>query len=97
MARSSGANAPEGWLIDDNGTTTTDVETFFAEPRASALLPLGGLMAGHKGFALSLIVDILGGALSGDGCSTGEEAGNRKRRLCPRHRSADVLPRAMSL
>ena len=77
MARSSGANAPEGWLIDDSGTTTTDVETFFAEPRASALLPLGGLMAGHKGFALSLIVDILGGALSGDGCSNGEENGNR--------------------
>ena len=77
MARSSGGNAPEGWLIDHNGETTTDVASFFAEPRMSALLPLGGLMAGHKGFALSLIVDILGGALSGDGCSSGEEMGNR--------------------
>ena len=77
MARSSGGSAPEGWIIDHNGETTTDVETFFAEPRMSALLPLGGLMAGHKGFALSLVVDILGGALSGDGCSSGEEMGNR--------------------
>jgi LDH2 family malate/lactate/ureidoglycolate dehydrogenase len=77
MARSSGSSAPEGWLIDRHGETTTDVESFFAEPRMSALLPLGGLMAGHKGFALSLIVDILGGALSGDGCSSGEEMGNR--------------------
>jgi uncharacterized oxidoreductase len=77
MARSSGGDAPEGWLIDRHGETTTDVESFFAEPRMSALLPLGGLMAGHKGFGLSLIVDILGGALSGDGCSSGEEMGNR--------------------
>ena len=36
------------------------------------LLPLGGLVAGHKGFALSLLVEVLAGALSGAGCSTGQ-------------------------
>ena len=29
-------------------------------------------MAGHKGFALGLLVDVLAGALSGAGCSAGD-------------------------
>nr|MCS5609490.1 Ldh family oxidoreductase [Candidatus Poribacteria bacterium] len=37
-------------------------------PPPGALLPLGGI-ASHKGFGLSLIVDILSGALGGGGCS----------------------------
>ena len=32
-------------------------------------MPLGGL-AGHKGYALALAVDVLGGALSKAGCSS---------------------------
>ena len=50
-----------------------DLCTFFSDPKKSALLPLGGTIAGHKGFALSLLVDILAGALSGSECSTGTE------------------------
>ncbi len=66
---------PEGILIDGGGNPTLDLNTFFTDPKQSALLPLGGQVAGHKGFALSLLVDILAGALSGTGCSTGEENG----------------------
>ena len=36
-----------------------DADSFFDSPRRSALLPLGGQTAGHKGFALSLLVDVL--------------------------------------
>jgi uncharacterized oxidoreductase len=67
------AEAPKGWLINGEGSPCTDPGTFFSQPQRSAILPLGGLLAGHKGFALNLLVDILAGALSGAGCSTGED------------------------
>ena len=63
---------PEGWIIDANGMPTTDVEDFYAEP-PGALLPFGGIAA-QKGFGLSLVVDILSGALSGAGCTREEVA-----------------------
>lgn len=56
---------PEGWAINSRGNVTTDVEEVF---NGGALLPLGGfgeLFGGHKGYGLSLMVDILAGILSG--------------------------------
>jgi len=70
-----GETPPEGLLIDKAGNPTQDLDGFFAEVKRSMLLPLGGLVAGHKGFALSLLVEVLAGALSGAGCSTGEDNG----------------------
>ncbi|MCG9127565.1 Ldh family oxidoreductase [Candidatus Poribacteria bacterium] len=64
--------APEGWLINSDGKSTTDVEDFYREPPA-LILPFGGIAA-HKGFGLSMIVDILAGALSEAGCSRSEDA-----------------------
>ena len=66
------AALPHGWLIDAEGTSTTDANDFYSIPPA-ALLPFGGIAA-HKGFGLSVIVDILAGALTGAGCSQGEDA-----------------------
>ncbi len=63
---------PHGWLIDAAGKSTTDANDFYSTPPA-ALLPFGGIAA-HKGFGLSVIVDILAGALTGAGCSQGEDA-----------------------
>ena len=42
------------------------------------MLPLGFPLVGHKGFGLSLVIDILAGGLSGGGCSQAEppETGN---------------------
>ena len=57
-----GEAAPLGWLIDANGKPTTDPTCLFAEPKG-ALLPVGG----HKGYALSLAVEVLSGILSGAG------------------------------
>jgi LDH2 family malate/lactate/ureidoglycolate dehydrogenase len=57
-----GESAPAGWLIDTTGTETTDPASLFREPRSS-LLPAGG----HRGFALSLVVEVLAGILSGAG------------------------------
>ena len=63
---------PHGWLIDAEGESTTDASDFYGVPPA-ALLPFGGI-AQHKGFGLSVIVDILSGALTGAGCSKSEDA-----------------------
>jgi hydroxycarboxylate dehydrogenase B len=67
VARNSKRRLPENCIIDASGRPTTDPEEFFASP-GGALLPFGG----HKGYALSLLTDILAGAISGAGCSRAE-------------------------
>ena len=67
IKKKRGESVPEGWIIDAEGNPTTNVDDFYGPP-PGALLPLGGI-ASHKGFGLSLIVDILSGALGGGGCS----------------------------
>ena len=64
---------PHGWLIDAEGESTTNADDFYDVPPA-ALLPFGGAVSAHKGFGLSVIVDLLSGALTGAGCSQGEDA-----------------------
>jgi uncharacterized oxidoreductase len=61
---------PEGWLIDKNGASTLNPGDLYA---GGAILPSGG----HKGFALGLLVEILGGVLAGEGCACrGDDPGN---------------------
>ena len=76
MRRHRKEPAPEGWLIDAAGNPTTNVEDFYGSP-PGALLPFGGIAA-QKGFGLSIVVDILSGALSGAGCTSqeGSRVGN---------------------
>ena len=69
VAINQGKDVPEGWLIDANGNPTTDPNDFRADP-PGAILPLGGVVA-HKGYALGLVVELLGGTLSGEGCADG--------------------------
>lgn len=57
-----GELAPAGWLIDASGHETRDPACLASEPHG-ALLPAGG----HRGFALSLAVEVLAGILSGAG------------------------------
>ncbi len=57
-----GESAPAGWLIDPTGVETTDPTSLFRDSHSS-LLPAGG----HRGFALSLVVEVLAGILSGAG------------------------------
>ena len=64
---------PDGWLINAEGESTTNADNFYGVPPA-ALLPFGGTVSAHKGFGLSVIVDILSGALTGAGCSKSEDA-----------------------
>lgn len=55
---------PEGWGVDRYGNTTTDPDEVLS---CGAELPLGGIgeiLGGHKGYGLSLVVDMLSGVLT---------------------------------
>jgi LDH2 family malate/lactate/ureidoglycolate dehydrogenase len=54
------------WLLDADGRATDDPAVLFNEPRGT-ILPTGGLDAGHKGYALALLVEALTGGLAGRG------------------------------
>jgi uncharacterized oxidoreductase len=69
VKRNRKQQAPLGWFIDAKGRPSTDPEVFYGDPPGS-LLPAGD----HKGYGLSLAVEILGGILSGTG-PAGPDAG----------------------
>ena len=54
------------WLLDGAGSPSDDPAVLFAEPPGT-ILPLGGLDAGHKGYGLALLVEMLTGGLAGFG------------------------------
>jgi L-lactate dehydrogenase len=64
--RAAGERFDHPWLLDGAGAPTDDPNAFWAEPPGT-LLPLGGIEAGHKGFALGLLVEALTSALAGHG------------------------------
>jgi len=67
LARYQKRQLPEGCILDASGNPSTNPDDFYGPPQG-ALLPLGGI-AGHKGYGLAILTDLLGGALSGSGCA----------------------------
>lgn len=65
-AHKAGEKLPHAWVQDARGVPSDDPAVLFAEPKGT-LLPLGGLEAGHKGYALALLVEALTGGLAGHG------------------------------
>ncbi|MEI7969258.1 MAG: Ldh family oxidoreductase [Betaproteobacteria bacterium] len=61
-----GGRLPGPWLIDAAGVATDDPTVVSADPKG-ALLPVGGVEYGHKGYALGLLVEALTQGLSGHG------------------------------
>lgn len=64
--RERGEQLPHPFLMDGHGEPSTDPHVLQADPPGT-ILPLGGMEAGHKGFSLGLIVELLTGCLSGRG------------------------------
>jgi len=62
----AGEHLPHAWVQDAQGNATADPAVLFNEPKGT-LLPLGGLDAGHKGYALALMIEALTAGLSGFG------------------------------
>jgi LDH2 family malate/lactate/ureidoglycolate dehydrogenase len=56
-AARAGTPIPDGWAIGTDGTTTTDAD----EAMRNSVLP----MAGHKGFGLAFMIDVVTACLSG--------------------------------
>jgi L-lactate dehydrogenase len=66
----TGRTLPGAWMIDGDGRPTDDPKVMFGDP-PGAILPLGGIELGHKGFALALMVEALTSALGGYGRADG--------------------------
>jgi L-2-hydroxycarboxylate dehydrogenase (NAD+) len=64
IAKRKGKPVPRGWIIDNAGQMSTDPSDMI---NGGALLPLGSdrELGGHKGYAMSAMVDILTSVLSG--------------------------------
>ena len=63
VAVARGYDIPEGWILDKDGNQTTNPNDL---RDGGAILPLGG-PEGHKGYGLSVMVEILSGVLTGLG------------------------------
>jgi uncharacterized oxidoreductase len=61
IARNQGRSVPKGWILRADGHPSTNPEDLYA---GGMLLPI----AGHKGYGLSLLIEFLGGILTGQGC-----------------------------
>jgi LDH2 family malate/lactate/ureidoglycolate dehydrogenase len=71
LSLARGESVPEQVLVDADGHPSTDPEDFYA---GGALLPFGA----HKGSGLSVMIELVGGALTGAGVANldGHEEGN---------------------
>jgi LDH2 family malate/lactate/ureidoglycolate dehydrogenase len=62
LAKNRGEPIPDSWALTADGAPTTDP----AEGVLGVVLP----MAGHKGYAITFLMDVLSGALTGSGVGT---------------------------
>jgi len=69
-----GEKLPEGIFMDAEGNPTTDASQY---TKGGILRTLGGDIAGYKGFGLSLLVEVLTGALTEGGVSNSDEYRSR--------------------
>ncbi|MDQ6691480.1 MAG: Ldh family oxidoreductase [Candidatus Dormibacteraeota bacterium] len=58
LARAKGVPVAAGAIVSSEGEATTDPNDYYA---GGAMLPMGGALAGHKGFGLSLAAALIGG------------------------------------
>jgi uncharacterized oxidoreductase len=73
LHQNQGTTVPPGWIVDAVGEPTRDPANFYGPPRGS-ILPFGG-SKGYRGYALSVMVEVLGGLLAGSS-TTMQQPGN---------------------
>lgn len=64
VALNKGVPVPDGCIIDAAGKPTNDPKVFYGPPPGAIL----GI-AGHKGYGLGILTEVLAGALTGGSCS----------------------------
>lgn len=77
LLRAAGGTLPDGSALDANGRPTTDP----GAAMAGSMLPFGG----HKGFALSVMIELIAGPLIGDLMSTESLARDKGALGAPLH------------
>jgi LDH2 family malate/lactate/ureidoglycolate dehydrogenase len=77
LHRRAGKSIPEGWAVDTDGQPTTDP----TEAMAGAMLTFGG----HKGSALSAMIELMAGPLIGDLLSLESQAFDAGAGATPYH------------
>ena len=77
LHRLAGTALPEGWTVDAEGVPTTDPTAALA----GAMLPFGG----HKGSAISMMIELLAGVMIGDMTSPEALAFLGSTSTLPRH------------
>lgn len=77
LHRRAGKVLPEGWAVDPDGQPTTDPE----QALEGAMLPFGG----HKGSAISTMIELLAGVMIGDMTSPEARADLGGMSLLPKH------------
>jgi LDH2 family malate/lactate/ureidoglycolate dehydrogenase len=70
VLRDRGEPLPEGWILDSEGRPSTNPEDYYS---GGMLLPA----AGHKGYGLCLLVELLAGCLTGAGSLAVPDSGYR--------------------
>ncbi len=70
VALNKGVDVPPGCIIDSKGQPTTDPKVFYGDPPGAILS-----IAGHKGYALGILAEMLAGAMTGGGASNPDHAG----------------------
>ena len=68
VAHNAGKALPEGWILDSDGQPSTDSNALYADGMLRTA-------ADHKGYALSLMMELLAGALTGRGCTPFDDIG----------------------
>ena len=58
--RAKGEELPDEWVLDKDGAPSRDPNAYY---EGGSILPLGGLHGGHKGYALSFMVTMLGAVM----------------------------------
>ena len=68
IAHNAGKSLPDGWILDRDGQPSTDPDALYADGMLRTA-------ADHKGYALSLMMELLAGALTGRGCTPFDDIG----------------------
>ena len=67
LASEKDQKIPAGWILDKDGLPSTDPADLHGQgpDTMGSLLPMGG----YKGYGLALLIELLGGVLTGYGCA----------------------------
>lgn len=71
--RARGDELPDTWILDPQGKPSKDPNDYYS---GGAILPLGGIQGGHKGYSLSVMVALFGAIMAELGTDSNQNLPN---------------------